>query len=207
LYARGHLRGSINIGLDGQFASWAGTILDQEKPIVLIAEPGNAEGPGRATEAALRLGRIGFDGVQGYLDGGMEALAERDDLLSRTERRSAREIYAETAGHRGGDGMGRAAAGAAEPATATMIDVRSPREYAGKHIADAMNIPLSRLREQLDSIPRERPVILHCAGGYRSSIAASLLARHGVTQVTEMAGGLAAWEAEELPVATEEGRE
>ncbi|HEY6448835.1 MAG TPA: MBL fold metallo-hydrolase [Acidobacteriaceae bacterium] len=195
LYARGHLRGSINIGLDGQFASWAGTILDQEKPIVLIAEPGNGAGPGRATEAALRLGRIGFDGVQGYLDGGMEALTEREDLLSRTERRSAREIYAE-AGGSGADGRGAGAA------AATMIDVRSPREYAEKHIADARNIPLSRLREQLDAIPRERSVILHCAGGYRSSIAASLLAQHGVTQVTEMAGGLAAWEAADLPLAT-----
>ncbi|MGC2638648.1 MAG: MBL fold metallo-hydrolase [Acidobacteriaceae bacterium] len=200
LYARGHLRGTINIGLDGQFASWAGTILDQEKPIVLIAEPGYGPGAGRAMEAAIRLGRIGFDEVRGYLDGGMQSLAGRDDLLARTERRSASEIYAELAGCAGEDGT--------EPTHGTsqarsrVIDVRTAREYEGKHIAGATNIPLSRLLQQLHSIPRERPVILHCAGGYRSSIAASLLARHGVTQVTEMAGGLAAWEAEELPVAT-----
>ncbi|MDR3754676.1 MAG: MBL fold metallo-hydrolase, partial [Terracidiphilus sp.] len=74
-YAKGHLAGSINIGLGGQYATWAGTVLDRAKPIVIIAEPG------REQEAALRLGRIGFDHVRGYLDGGMEALAERPDLV------------------------------------------------------------------------------------------------------------------------------
>src|SRR3974377_2380378 len=79
-YAKGHLAGSINIGLGGQYATWAGTLLDRTRPIVIIAEPG------REQEAALRLGRIGFDHVKGYLRGGMEALAERQDLVWPTER-------------------------------------------------------------------------------------------------------------------------
>ena len=70
-YAKGHLAGSINIGLGGQYATWAGTVLDRARPIVIIAEPG------REQEAALRLGRIGFDHVKGYLSGGMEALADQ----------------------------------------------------------------------------------------------------------------------------------
>ena len=80
-YAKGHLAGSINIGLGGQYATWAGTMLDRTKPIVIIAEPG------REQEAALRLGRIGFDHVRGYLEGGMAALADRPDLVWPTGRR------------------------------------------------------------------------------------------------------------------------
>ena len=81
-YAKGHLAGSINIGLGGQYATWAGTILDRAKPIVIIAEPG------REQEAALRLGRIGFDHVKGYLHRGMETLADRPDLVWPTERKA-----------------------------------------------------------------------------------------------------------------------
>jgi hydroxyacylglutathione hydrolase len=180
-FARGHLRGSISIGLDGQFASWAGTVLDAEKAILLIAPPG------RETEAALRLGRIGFDRMQGYLMDGMEALAERPDLIAQTERRSVEEIAAELAG-------------AASP---LVVDVRSPREYATRHLAGSTNVPLSRLRESLGQIEPGRHFYVHCAGGYRSSIAASLLARAGLTEMTEMAGGLAAWEAAGLPVVAE----
>lgn len=82
-YALGHLADSINIGLDGQYATWAGTVLDRAKSIVIIAEPG------RELEAALRLGRIGFDHVRGYLRGGMQAFAERPDLVCPTERATA----------------------------------------------------------------------------------------------------------------------
>jgi len=91
-YAKGHLAGSINIGLGGQFATWSGTVLDRARPIVIIAEPG------REGEAALRLGRIGFDHVKGYLQGGMESLAARPDLVWPTERVSALMVGEELAG-------------------------------------------------------------------------------------------------------------
>jgi len=179
-YAKGHLAGSINIGLGGQYATWAGTVLDRAKPIVIIAEPG------RQQEAALRLGRIGFDHVRGYLEGGMEALAERLDLVWPTERLSAPMVAEELAG--------------ANPPV--LLDVRNPREWSTKHIEGSLNIPLNHLQERIAEIPRDRRIAVHCAGGYRSSIAASILHQHGITRLIEMAGGLAAWEAAQLPLSS-----
>ncbi len=177
-YAKGHLAGSINVGLGGQYATWAGTVLDRTKPIVIIAEPG------REQEAALRLGRIGFDHVKGYLAGGMQALAGRPDLVWPTERISAPMMAQELA--------------SADPPV--LLDIRNPREWAAKHIVGSINIPLNHLQERITEIPRDRRIAVHCAGGYRSSIAASILHQYGITQLIEMAGGLAAWEAAKLPV-------
>jgi rhodanese-related sulfurtransferase/glyoxylase-like metal-dependent hydrolase (beta-lactamase superfamily II) len=177
-YAKGHLAGSINIGLGGQYATWAGTVLDRTKPIVIVAEPG------REQEAALRLGRIGFDHVKGYLRGGMEALAGRPDLVWPTERISAPMVAEELA----------------QPNPPLVLDIRNPREWASKHIEGSVNIPLNHLQERIAEIPRDRRIALHCAGGYRSSIAASILHQYGITNLIEMAGGLAAWDAAKLPV-------
>ena len=180
-YAKGHLAGSINIGLGGQYATWAGTVLDRSKPIVIIAEPG------REQEAALRLGRIGFDHVKGYLTGGMEALADRPDLVWPTERVNA----------------GTAAESMAAEGSSVVLDIRNPREWATKHIPGSINIPLNRLQQRIDEIPRDRPIVVHCAGGYRSSIAVSILHQYGITNLIEIAGGLAAWDAARLPVTSE----
>jgi hydroxyacylglutathione hydrolase len=180
-YAKGHLAGSINVGLGGQYATWAGTVLDRAKPIVIIAEPG------REQEAALRLGRIGFDHVKGYLLRGMEALADRPDLVWPTERISVLIAAEELAS---GD-------------LAFILDVRVPREWAGKHIEGSLNLPLNHLQERIAEIPRDRRIAIHCAGGYRSSIAAGIVQQYGITHVVEIAGGLAAWEAAGLPVVSE----
>jgi rhodanese-related sulfurtransferase/glyoxylase-like metal-dependent hydrolase (beta-lactamase superfamily II) len=177
-YAKDHLAGSINIGLGGQYATWAGTVLDRAKPIVIIAEPG------REQEAALRLGRIGFDHVKGYMRGGMEALAGRPDLLWPTQRVSAPMVAEELA--------------SADPPL--LLDVRNPREWATKHIDGSVNVPLNHLQERIAEIPRDRRIAVHCAGGYRSSIASGILHQYGITNLIEMAGGLAAWEAAKLSV-------
>jgi rhodanese-related sulfurtransferase/glyoxylase-like metal-dependent hydrolase (beta-lactamase superfamily II) len=177
-FAKGHLAGSMNIGLGGQYATWAGTLLDRAKPIVIIAEPG------REQEAALRLGRIGFDQVSGYLDGGMVALAQRPDLVCTTERVTPVMVAEELAG--------------AEPPL--VLDIRNPSEWKAKHIPESLNIPLNHMQERLAEIPPGRRIAVHCAGGYRSSIAASILHQHGITNLIEMAGGLAAWDAARLPV-------
>jgi rhodanese-related sulfurtransferase/glyoxylase-like metal-dependent hydrolase (beta-lactamase superfamily II) len=177
-YAKGHVAGSINIGLGGQYATWAGTVLDRARPIVIIAEPG------REQEAAVRLGRIGFDHLKGYLKGGMAALADRPDLVWPTERDTASAIAEELA--------------KSDPPF--LLDVRNPREWSTKHIDGSVNVPLNHLQERIAEVPRDRPVVVHCAGGYRSSIAASILHQHGITQLTEMAGGLAAWDAAKLPI-------
>jgi len=177
-FAAAHLQGSINIGLGGQYATWAGTILNREHPIVIIADPG------RENEAAIRLGRIGFDHVAGYLQDGLRSLESRPTLTAKTERVSA-PFAAELL------------AGAAPPLA---VDVRSPREREQKFIAGSLAIPLNHLEEKLAMLPKDRPLLVYCAGGYRSSMAASLLQRHGFDGVSEIAGGIAAWEAANLPM-------
>lgn len=180
-FAHGHLTGSTNIGLGGQYATWAGTLLDREKPIVIIAEPG------REREAAIRLGRIGFDHVHGFLAQGLAALAHRPDLVSTTERVSPSTFSDELS---------------AKDAP-LVLDIRDPREYASKHIAGSRNIPLNHLEEHLAEIPRDRRIGVHCAGGYRSSIAASILQQHGIANLVELTGGIAAWESANLPLVSE----
>jgi rhodanese-related sulfurtransferase len=180
-FAKGHLTGSLNIGLGGQYATWAGTLIDRDKPIVIIAEPG------REHEAALRLARIGFDHVRGYLANGLAALATRPDLISTTERVSPTMFSDELA--------------ASEPPL--ILDIRNPREWSSKHIPGSLNIPLNHLQDRLAEVPADRRIAVHCAGGYRSSIAASLLHQHGINNLIEMTGGLAAWESAKLPLVSE----
>ena len=179
-FAAAHLTGSINIGLSGQYATWAGTMLDHEHPIVIIADPG------RENESAIRLGRIGFDHVAGYLQNGLQSLESRPDLIVFTERLSA-PFAAELLS-------------SSQPPV--LIDVRTPREREQKHIDGSLGIPLNHLSERMQELPRNRAVLVHCAGGYRSSIAASLLQKEGFKQVGEIAGGMAAWEAAKLSVST-----
>ena len=182
-FAAAHLAGSINIGLGGQYATWAGTVLSRDKAIVIIADPG------RESEAATRLGRIGFDQVVGYLGDGLHSLDSRPDLTVSTERISAELAAA------------RVATGRDEQAPLA-VDVRAPREREQKRIVGSIGMPLNHLGERLSELPTDRPLLVYCAGGYRSSIAASLLLHHGFTRVSEIAGGIAAWEAAALPVET-----
>jgi hydroxyacylglutathione hydrolase len=179
-FAAAHLAGSINIGLGGQYATWAGTVLDRTHPIVIIADPG------RENEAAIRLGRIGFDHVAGYLQDGLHSLTSRPELVAFTERLSA-PFAAELLS-------------SSQPPLA--IDVRAVREREQKHIGDSLGIPLNRLAENLKTLPKDRRLLVYCAGGYRSSIAASLLQRDGFGPVGEIAGGIVAWEAAKLPVSS-----
>ena len=176
-FAAAHLRGSLNIGLGGQYATWAGTMLGRDRPIVIIADPG------REHEAATRLGRIGFDHIVGYLQEGLRVLESRPDLMAPTERLAA-PLAAE-----------RLATG--EP---LVVDVRTPGEREQKFVAGSIGIPLNHLADRAGELPTDRQLIVYCAGGYRSSIAASLLQQRGFSQVSEIAGGLAGWEAAHLPV-------
>ncbi len=179
-FAAAHLRGSVNIGLVGQYATWAGTVLSHDRPIAIVADPG------RENESAVRLGRIGFDNVVGYLEGGLRALDGHPELTSHTDRLSP-QVAAERL-H------------AAAPPVA--VDVRAPREREDKRIPGSISVPLNHLAERLGELPADRPLLVYCAGGYRSSIAASLLEAHGFTDVTEIAGGIAAWQTAQLPVET-----
>jgi hydroxyacylglutathione hydrolase len=177
-FAAAHLAGSMNIGLGGQYATWAGTLLSREKPIVLIANPGREE------EAAIRLGRIGFDHIAGYLKEGVYELEARPELVQTTDRAAPATIKSELESQ----------------SRPFVLDVRTPKEWSTKRIESSNNIPLNHLEERIAEVPSNQRVIVHCAGGYRSSIAASILQRHGIQNVGELAGGIAAWEAASLPL-------
>lgn len=177
-FAAAHLAGSLNIGLGGQYATWAGTVLKHDAPIVIVADPG------RESESAVRLGRIGFDQVAGYLADGLRSLESHPELTATTERISAPLAAERLAG----------------PDPPLAIDVRAPSEREEKHLAGSVSVPLNHLSARLAELPADRPLLVFCAGGYRSSIAASLLQQHGFSAVSEIAGGIAAWEAARLPI-------
>jgi glyoxylase-like metal-dependent hydrolase (beta-lactamase superfamily II)/rhodanese-related sulfurtransferase len=182
----GHLRGSLNVALSGKYATWAGSLLSHDRPIVVIAEEGGEE------EAVMRLGRIGFDNVAGFLGGGMNALASRDGLVERTERITAPALAEWLAGTRS-DVAG----------TPVVVDVRSEAEHAGGHVEGSLNIPLTHLEQRIAELPAGRPLAVHCEGGYRSAIAASLLQKLGRRDVHDLVGGYKAWLAAKLPTATQ----
>jgi len=181
-FAAAHLVGSINIGLGGTYATWAGTLLSREKPIVIIAEPG------REHEAETRLGRIGFDHVAGYLEGGMQALAPRPDLVRRTERLDPATLAQELQ----------------SPDPPVILDVRSPGERKTRRIENSLHLPLNHLEERLLEVPQGKRLVIQCASGYRSSIGASILRLHGIHNVTDLAGGINAWEASGLPLSSDQ---
>lgn len=171
-FARSHMTDSINVGLGGHYATWCGTILDRETPIVLIADPG------REREAATRLGRIGFDRICGYLHQGMLALEGHLDLLNQHTRITTTELAARLA--------------SANPPV--VLDIRSEMERKALHIEGSLHIPLNHLAERMHEIPHDRPIVICCRSGYRSSIAASLLQRHGLHQISDLEGGMNAWQ-------------
>ncbi|MBY0551661.1 MAG: MBL fold metallo-hydrolase [Candidatus Obscuribacterales bacterium] len=177
-FAHCHLAGSINIGLGGNYASWAGTVLDYEKEIVIVAAPG------KEAEAAMRLSRIGYDNVIGYLEGGADALADQPQCTARMERLTAQQL----------------AASLNSETPPLVLDVRTDREWNDKRLAGAMHIPLNQLLQRVDEVPRNRKLVIHCLGGYRSAIAASILASHGIEDLADMLGGISAWIEASLPV-------
>jgi glyoxylase-like metal-dependent hydrolase (beta-lactamase superfamily II)/rhodanese-related sulfurtransferase len=174
-FAAAHLKGSINVGLGGQYATWAGSVIDPKRPVVIICSVGDE------LESGVRLGRIGFDNIAGYLDGGLAALEGRPELTATTMRLSPAVAQEAVAASR------------VQP-----VDVRTPGEHAKGTVPGSIAMPLSRLTAHARELPHERPLLLFCAGGYRSSIAASLLESQGFP-VQELAGGFTAWEKAGLP--------
>jgi hydroxyacylglutathione hydrolase len=169
-FAAGHLADSLNIGLGGRFAEWAGILLAPTRPVVLVTAPGTEH------ETALRLGRVGFDSVVGYLDGGIASAKDRPDLVRRVARVTAaalRDIL--------------------EVERLPILDVRTEREWRADSIPGSVNVPLHQLRTRLADVPAGPRVIVHCQTGLRSSTAASLLEQAGRTGVIDLVGGIAAW--------------
>jgi hydroxyacylglutathione hydrolase len=153
-------------------------MLTHSEPIIVIAVEGGEE------EAVMRLGRIGFDNVAGYLADGMRALEKRPELAESTKRITAPALAEWLAGTRPDAG--------GKP---TVLDIRSEAEHAAGHVTGSINIPLPRLDERFAELPSAGPLVVHCEGGYRSAIGVSLLQKLGRREVYDLVGGFKAWQA------------
>jgi len=170
MFASGHLRGSINVGLDGRFAEYAGDVLRPGQSVIVITDPG------RENEARIRLARIGFDHVIGALHNIDRVLIDHPELAEQASRVTASEV----------DDWRHS-----EPGL-QIVDVRNPGEVEAGAIDGAINLPLPQLLDRLGELDQARPTIVYCAGGYRSATAASLLRTRGFTTVADIYGGYGA---------------
>jgi rhodanese-related sulfurtransferase len=167
IFARGFIPQSINIGLEGDFAPWVGAmIVDVKQPILLITEAGREE------EAITRLSRVGFDHVLGHLAGGFESWQKEGKESDSIQRISASQFAAEV-----------------KFPDSQIIDVRRESEYAAMHIEGSSSKPLAHINEWSQQLDPSQHFYLHCAGGYRSMIAASILQARGYRNFTEVEGG------------------
>ncbi|MEN9571314.1 MAG: hypothetical protein RL172_2545 [Bacteroidota bacterium] len=177
LFARGFIPNSINIGLDGSFAPIAGELItDIKQPILIVAENGKEE------ESIIRLSRVGYDNSIGYLQGGMDAwikAGKETDTVHRIAARQLEEMY--------------------ENENFLLVDVRKKSEYDAEHIIGAVNMPLHQLNLHLASLPKQNLFVIHCAGGYRSMVAASLLKQRGFNNFADVTGGYKAIAATTIP--------
>lgn len=165
-FHKGFIPNSINIGLKGDFAPWVGAmIVDVKQPLLLVADSGTEE------EAITRLARVGFDNVIGYLEGGFENWKNSGKEMDEIRRFSAEEFAKEF------------------DENSKVIDVRKPSEYEAEHVNEAFSRPLDYISEWIGNIDDTEHFFLHCAGGYRSMIAASILNSHGIRNFTEIDGG------------------
>jgi len=181
-FAVGHIAGSINIALSGQFATWAGTILGLGSKPVLVAET-----DAQIEEANLRLSRVGIEDIRGYLAGGVSAWQKAGLPLARTAEVCAEELH-----QRLREGSVR------------VLDVRRDSEWQAGHIAQAQSRALDTFPQGLPDVDPVQPVAVHCKSGYRSMIACSLLQRAGHRNVINVIGGFDAWQAAGLPEVTEQ---
>jgi hydroxyacylglutathione hydrolase len=171
-FAQGHLRHAINVGLEGRYAEFAGSVLPSDVDIVLFTEPGHE------LEGKNRLARIGFDRVIGYLDEPYRAMFEHQDDVQVASRLTAKAFDQR----------------AVEMTDLQIVDVRNPGEVATGTIPNAIAIPVGQLPTRLGELDPAKPTVVYCAGGYRSSVAASLLRQKGFADVSDILGGYGAWD-------------
>ncbi len=175
-FAKGFIPNSLNIGLESNFAMWVGELIPNIKQkIVLITYPGKEE------ESIIRLSRVGYDYAIGYLEGGFETWKNSGMLIDTVNRITADHLENEL------------------EKNIPLIDVRKKSEFNAEHVLDAINIPLNELANRLNEIPKGKPFILNCAGGYRSMIAASILKQNGFTNFKDVIGGFNAIKNEGIP--------
>jgi glyoxylase-like metal-dependent hydrolase (beta-lactamase superfamily II)/rhodanese-related sulfurtransferase len=173
-FGSGHLPGSINIGLGGQFAIWAGSLIPMQSPIVIVADSDD-----KVAEARMRLARVGLENVAGYLRGGVQSWRAAGFELAAVPQVSVDQLHEMIE----------------SKSDLQVIDVRRPAEYQSGHIAPAITAPLAELQKtvaNLGAVPSKKTAVV-CAGGYRSSAAASILEQHGFSNLINVTGGTTAW--------------
>lgn len=175
-FEKGFIPGSVNIGLNGQFAVWVGTLINMNAQLVLVTEPGKEE------ESVLRLARVGYENVQGHLEGGIQSWNEALDTV--------RSIHAHELGSYLGD-------------SATALDVRKPGEWNTAHLKDARFTPLADFPAIIKDLDPARPYVVYCGGGYRSMTAISIMKQSGFKHLINVYGGFGAMAKENLPLVTE----
>lgn len=180
-FGAGHVPGSVNIGLGGQFAMWAGILIPMKTPIILVAES-----EAKVDEAVMRLARVGIESVQGYLNGGIDAWKESGAEVAVVPQISV-------------DRLNELISSAPD---LQIVDVRRPPEYQSGHAPHAITAPLSNLETSIGTLPIDpaKQTAVICAGGYRSSAAASLLEQQGFTNLLNVTGGTSAWISAGFPV-------
>ena len=171
LNAAGHLAPAINIGLDGRYAEVAGSVIPPDADIVLITDPG------RELEGKNRLARIGFDRVIGYVTRPYETMAQYPDRVQIASRLTANDFEQRRR----------------DVPDLQVIDVRNPGELEGGQVPGAIPIPMGQLTGRLGELDPAKPTVVYCSGGYRSSVAASVLRRAGFADVSDILGGYGAW--------------
>ncbi|MEI2739013.1 MAG: rhodanese-like domain-containing protein [Chitinophagaceae bacterium] len=169
VFTQGFVPGSIFIGLEGRFAEWAGSLLPFDAPMVLVTEPGKEK------ETIIRMARVGFDKVKGYLDGGYDAWKNAGEAIDMIIDVEADELMMDIP----------------HDNNLVVVDVRRPTEFADGHLKDALNLPLNDMTDpaMMASLEEDQNLYVHCAGGYRSVIAASLLKRQGIHNLRNVVGG------------------
>jgi hydroxyacylglutathione hydrolase len=170
-FAAGHLRGSVNVGLSGRFAEYVGEVMDPGTAIVLIGDAGTD------AEAKMRLARIGFDNVLGALSDPLRVFFENPSAVEQQSRLSV-EAFNERV---------------SSMSNVVLVDIRNPGEVELGSIPNARHISLPSLLKRIDELDKTAPLVVFCRGGYRSSIASSLLKSHGFTDVSDLIGGYTAW--------------
>jgi rhodanese-related sulfurtransferase len=171
VYAQGHLTGSVNVGLNGRFAEYAGEVMEPDTPVVIVCEPGTE------AEARTRLARIGFDNLIGALDDPIRAMATHPELVERMSRLAVAQLKQRMA----------------EVPDLVVVDIRNPGETALGTIPGAVEMGLPAMLRRHEELDKDAPIVVYCAGGYRSAIASSLLRSHGFTDVSDLVGGYTAW--------------
>jgi rhodanese-related sulfurtransferase len=174
-FEKGFIPDAINIGLNGQFAVWVGTLIDISRPLVLVTEAGKEE------ESVLRLARVGYENVLGYLKDGVNGW---DEKLS-----TVRSILAEDMKSEMDNGS-------------VVTDVRKPGEWNTAHLKNAMFLPLADFPDITKTLDRDKPYLVHCGGGYRSMTAISIMAKQGFKNLTNIYGGFGAMQQAGLEVET-----